>query len=325
MVRVTYDERDMRKIRIDFSDFWPGFRKDDNFFWRLLKKRFDVELSATPDFLFYSNRETHVHRVHNCVKIFFTVESFAPDWRECDYAFTCRHLEDARHLRLPLYVLYAPAEELVRTGTEDWAAILRAKKEFCAFVVGKDQPRRRVEFFEKLCRYKKVHSAGGAVNNVSFQVPLLPGAKVEFLRAYKFNIAFENDQLPGYTTEKIVEPMQARCLPLYWGNPGIAQEFNPASFLNRSDFSSDEAMIEEIIALDRDDAKYLERLKQPHFIGNQPNEFYDEERLLRQFERIFSEPITPASQRRKSWLPGRWLLVKQNRPNAQSNPPPAAT
>ena len=305
----------MRKIRIDFSDFWPGFRKDDNFFWRLLKKRFDVELATNPDYLFFSNRETHVHRVHNCVKIFFTVESFAPDWRECDYAFTCHYLEDTRHLRLPLYVIYAPAEQLVRTGAEDWDALMKLKKEFCAFVIGKDQPRRRVEFFEKLCRYKKVHSAGLAANNVGFKVPYSPRAKVEFLRAYKFNIAFENASLPGYTTEKIVEPMQSRCLPVYWGNPRIGEEFNAKSFLNRADFGSDEALIEEIIALDRDDTRYLEKLKQPNFINNRPNEFYDEERLLGQFERIFSEPVVPASRRRKFWLPGRWRLVKQNRPN----------
>jgi hypothetical protein len=315
----------MRKIRIDFSDFWPGFRKDDNFFLRVLKKRFDVELATNPDYLIYSNRETHVHRVHNCVKIFFTVESFAPDWRECDYAFTCRYLDDARHLRLPLYVLYTPAELLVRTGGEDWGALLKAKKEFCAFVVGKDQPRRRVEFFEKLCRYKKVHSAGLAANNMGFKVPYSSAAKVEFLRGYKFNIAFENASLPGYTTEKIVEPMQSRCLPVYWGNPRIGEEFNPKSFLNRADFDSDEALIEEIIALDRDDTKYLERLKEPNFINNQPNEFYDEERLLNQFERIFSEHVSPASRRRKFWLPGRWRLVKQNRPNPpQLAPPPPA-
>jgi hypothetical protein len=314
----------MRKIRIDFSDFWPGFRKDDNFFWRLLKKRFDVELDTNPDYLIFSNRETHVHRVHNCVKIFFTVESFAPDWRECDYAFTCHYLEDPRHLRLPFYVLYGPGEQLVRNSGDDWGAVLRMKKEFCAFVVGKDQPRRRVEFFEKLCRYKKVHSAGGAVNNMGFSVPCVPGAKVDFLRAYKFNIAFENASLPGYTTEKIVEPMQSRCLPVYWGNPRIGEEFNTASFLNWAEFGSDDALIEEIIALDRDDSRYLERLKQPNFINNQPNEFYSEERLLKQFERIFSTPIAPVSRRRKSWLPGRWLLVKQNRPNPPQPTPPAA-
>lgn len=305
----------MRKIRIDFSDFWPGFRKDDNFFWNLLKKRFDVELHAQPDFLFYSNRETHVHRVHNCVKIFFTVESFLPDWGECDYAFTCHYLNDPRHLRLPLYVFYAPANELVRAGNEDWDAIMAAKKEFCAFVIGKHEPKRRIHFFNKLCSYKKVHSAGGVLNNIGYRIPLVAGAKVDFLRGYKFNIAFENTSIPGYTTEKIVEPMQAHCLPIYWGSPRIGEEFNTASFLNYGDFPSEDALIEEVIKLDRDNEKYLERLKQPNFHNNRPNEFYDEDRLLGHFEKIFSAPITPVSRRRRVFRLGRWTLVKQNRPH----------
>ncbi len=74
--------------------------------------------------------------------------------------------------------------------------------------------------------------------------------KIDFLRDYKFNICYENRALPGYTTEKIFEPMVARCLPMYWGNPLIAEEFNPRSFLNRSEFSSDEALIEKIIELE---------------------------------------------------------------------------
>jgi hypothetical protein len=305
----------MRKIRVNFSDFWPGFRCDDNFFWNFLKQRFDVELHAQPDFLIYSNRENHVHRVHNCVKIYFAVESFAPDWRECDYAFTCRYLDDdPRHLRLPLYALFAKPEELIRTGREDWGPVLAQKKEFCAFVVGKTDPPSRIAFFEKLCRYKKVHSAGGVMNNIGWRVPCLPGAKVEFLRKYKFNIAYENSAIPGYTTEKIVEAMQAHCLPIYWGSPRVNEEFNTGSFLNRPDFPSEEALIEEIIALDKDDAKFLERLKQPNFINNRPNEFYNEERLFKQFEKIFSTPITPVSRRRKLFQLGRWIMAKQNRP-----------
>jgi alpha(1,3/1,4) fucosyltransferase len=306
----------MRKIRIDFCDFWPGFCKTDNFFWNLLKPRFDVELHAQPDFIIYSDRFSHVHRVHNCVKIFFTVESFLPDWRVCDYALTCHHLDDPRHRRLPFYVLNAEARQLLRGG-EDWDAIIAAKKEFCSFVVGKADPRKRekrVEFFQRLSRYKKVHSAGGALNNMGFQVPYVAGAKTEFLRSYKFNIAFENASIPGYTTEKLVEPMQARCLPIYWGNPRIGEEFNAASFLNYGDFPSEEALIEEIIALDRDQAKYLARLRQPSFINNQPNELYSAAYLTAFFERIFSEKITPVCRRRRTFPFGRWLLVKQNRP-----------
>ncbi len=305
----------MRKIRLDFCDFWPGFCKTDNFFWNLLQTRFDVELHAQPDFLIYSNRESHVHRVHNCVKVFFAVESHAPVWSECDYAFTCRYLDDPRHLRLPLYVLYAKPETLLRGG-EHWETIMAAKTNFCSLVISKADPRtksRRVDFFEKLSRYKKVHSVGGALNNMNWWLPCVEGAKVDFLRSYKFNIAFENASLPGYTTEKIVEPMQARCLPIYWGSPRIHEEFNPRSFLNRFDFPDDETLIARIQELDQDDAKYLNTLRQPNFSENRPNELYQPERLLQQFENIFSEKISPVSQRRKWFLPGRWLLVKQNR------------
>lgn len=307
------------KVRIDFCDFWPTFCKTNNFFWNTLKRRFDLELHSQPDFLFFSNLDEHVHRVHNCVKIYFAVESFAPDWRECDYALTCHFLDDPRHLRLPFYVLNAEPQALLRGG-EDWGAILAAKKRFCSFVVGKAnsrRPEKRVEFFHRLSRYKRVDSAGGALNNMGWHVPYVPGAKTEFLRQYKFNIAFENASIPGYTTEKLVEPMAARCLPVYWGNARIGEEFNTASFLNYFDYPSEEALIEEIIALDREESRYLERLRQPSFIGNRPNQAYDLDRFLDFFERVFSQKITPVSQRRRFFRLGRWALVKQNRPLPQ--------
>jgi len=41
----------MKTIRIDFCDFWPGFRKDDNRIYNLLKTRYAVELHDRPDFV----------------------------------------------------------------------------------------------------------------------------------------------------------------------------------------------------------------------------------------------------------------------------------
>jgi hypothetical protein len=171
-----------------------------------------------------------------------------------------------------------------------------------------------VEFFRRLSRYKRVDSGGKAFNNIGGPLPHWM-AKLEFLRTCKFNIAFENNSLPGYTTEKIVEAMQARCLPIYWGNPRIQEEFNPKSFLNYFDFPNEEALIDRIIELDRDDAKYLEVLRQPYFHNNQPNEFFSQKRLLDFFERILTTPIRPVSQRRRFFQLGRWLPTKLNRPH----------
>lgn len=300
-------------IRFDFCDFWPGFPKTDNFFYKTLRERFDVQICDRPDFLMFANPSGHVHRLHQCVQIYFCVESFAPDFRGCDYAFTCRYLEDPRHLRLPYYVPFARADQLRKSG-ENLEAVMASKTKFCSFVVSNAHPRKtqkRIEFFHRLSKYKKVDSGGGALNNIGRRIPPGPAGKREFLAPYKFNIAFENAATPGYTTEKIVEAMRVRSLPIYWGNPRIAEEFNPRSFLNYFDFPSEEALIEKIIELDKDDAKYMEYLREPYFHDDVPNEFFSDKRLLDFFERIFTTQTKPVSTRRFSF-PGRWTLVQRN-------------
>jgi hypothetical protein len=302
-------------IRIDFCGFWPGFAKTNNFFYHALKSRFPIELADQPDYLIYSDPGNHLHRLHNCVKIYFGVESFLPAWKECDYALTCHYLEDPRHLRLPYYVAYGGVERL-RKENEDPAKVLAAKTRFCGFVVsnaGSRKTRKRIDFFQRLSQYKRVDSGGRALNNIGGPLPGGPQGKFEFLRTCKFNIAFENESLPGYTTEKIVEAMWARSLPIYWGSPKIQEEFNTRSFLNYFDFPNEDALIERIMELDRDDAKYLEVMREPYFPRNEPNEFYSLDRLLAFFEKIFTTSIQPVSRRRRFFQMGRWILAKRNR------------
>jgi alpha(1,3/1,4) fucosyltransferase len=312
------EARSRRKVRLDFCDFWPGFNKTTNFFARLLETRFDLELCDQPDFLIYADRGNHLHRLHRCVKIYFGLEAFPPDWTECDYALTCHYLRDPRHLRLPYYALYTtPA--LLDKRQDDWDKILAAKTRFCGFVVsnaGKRKTRKRVDFFHRLSRYKRVDSGGRAFNNLGGPLPGGPQGKLEFLRTCKFNIAFENQSLPGYTTEKIVEAMRARSLPIYWGNPRIHEEFNPKSFLNYFDFPNEEALIERIIELDQDDAKYLEVMRRPFLLEPSRNEWFDHQRLLDFFETVFTTPLRPVSQRRRFFRLGRWTLAKRNKTHA---------
>jgi hypothetical protein len=303
-----------QRVRIDFCNFWPGFNKNRNFFFKLLNERFDVEICDQPDFVIYADGPTHQQWLYNCVRIYFSTEQFAPDFEQCDYAFTCRYLDDPRHYRLPYYALTSIPSRLIKTEEETRAAVAPRTK-FCAFVVKNVHPKRtkkRLDFFHRLSKCKKVDSAGTALNNVGFVLPPGGDNKVEFLKEYKFNIAFENCSVPGYTTEKLVEPMMARCLPIYWGNPRIAEDFNSRSFLNYFDFPSEDALIEKIIELDRDDAKYAEYLRQPWFHNNTPNACFDRNRLLDQFERIFSTKIRPAASRRKWFQIGRWRIVKKN-------------
>jgi hypothetical protein len=311
-------EIEVKSIRLDFCDMGPGLSKTNNFFANLLRTRFEIELRDCPDFVFYFDPNQHLHRLHNCVRIYVGQERTLPDWKECDYALTSNPLDDPRHLRLPYYVPFRGEPGPLLKNNEDPEKLLAAKTGFCSFLVSSNHPtknRKRAEFFEKLSKYKKVDSGGRALNNMGSPLPPGNGPKLEFLRRYKFHLAFENESHPGYTTEKIYDAMVVRTLPVYWGNPRIHEEFNPKSFLNYFDYGSDEALIERIIELDRDDAKYLEYARQPYFHNNQPNEFFSTDRILNFFERVFSTPITPVAQKRRFFEINRWLIARKNRPH----------
>src|ERR1035437_6626796 len=198
------------KIRLDFCDFWPGFLKTDNLFYNALKTRFDIELADCPDFVIYSDPNKHIHRLHNCVRIFVGVEWWLPDWGECDYALTSNYVDDPRHLRLPAYVLCGGGIEALLKDAEAPEKILAEKTGFCSFVVRKSHPRKRIEIFQRLSRYKRVESGGPFMNNIGGAIPLGQRAKIEFLRKSKFHLALENKSLDGWTTEKICDAMAAR-------------------------------------------------------------------------------------------------------------------
>jgi hypothetical protein len=303
-------------IRLDFLDFWPGFRKDSNYFIDLLERRFRVELHAKPDFVIYADFG-HAHRLHTGTRIYFSGEANRPDFRCCDYALTCHYLDDPRHFRLPLYAVYGGGEQLLKLPDEP-VRVLAERRGFCSFVVSNPQARERIAFFERLSRYKRVDSGGRYLNNIGRSIGESWEGKQAFLRQYKFNIAFENQALPGYTTEKLADAMQARCIPIYWGSSRVHEEFNPRSFLNYADFSSEEALIERIIQLDQDDALCLEMLRQPYFHDNRMTEAYRGEQLLDFFSRIFHTPIQPVATRRSPDVFRNWTLARRD-------PPPDST
>jgi len=253
-----------KKIKIDFSDFWGGFNKTDNYFYNLLKEEFDVEISNNPDYLFFSVFGKN-HQSYRCNKIFYTGENVEPPLGYCQWSFSFDYLNDSRNYRLPHYLLYDGYYELVRPKIIDESF---AKRKFCNFVSSNGNCSERNTFVQQLSKYKKVDSGGRWMNNIGYAVD----DKLKFQSEYKFSIAFENNayrsQHPGYTTEKIMQPMTVNSIPVYWGNPLIYKEFNTKSFINFYDFGYTGNMIEYIIELDNNDNKYLEMLKTDWLPGN---------------------------------------------------------
>lgn len=250
----------MKKIKILFVDFWPGFNHYDNYFFNLLKLEFDVEISQYPDYLFYSVFGNN-HTKYNCKKIFYTGENIDihPD---ADYSFTFDDTT-SKNYQLKHYLLYDGYYDLTNEKKiEDWMV----NRKFCSFVVSNGNCKLRNEFFIKLSKYKKVDSAGRHYNNLGFLV----NDKLDFLRNYKFNICFENDAHRGYnehyTTEKLMQAMQANTIGIYHGNTQIEKEFNKKSFIDVNDFSNLDEVVEYIIELDKNNDKYLDMLKTNFFV-----------------------------------------------------------
>jgi hypothetical protein len=260
----------MKRIKINFTDFWPGFNPNDNYFYNLLKQEFIVEISSNPDYMFYSVFGNS-HQKFDGVKISYIGENVAPVFKDdqnpsgADYSFSFDYLDDHRNYRLPHYLLYDGYYELTREKKiEDWMA----NRKFCNFVASNPNCQERNLFVEQLSKYKKVDSGGRWMNNIGFAV----SNKRDFQSNYKFSIAFENNayrpQHPGYTTEKIMEPMTVNSIPIYWGNPLIHKEFNTKSFVSFYDYGSFDKMIEAIIDLDRNNDKYLDMLKTTWLVDN---------------------------------------------------------
>jgi len=251
------------KIKINFIDFWGGFNPNDNYFTNILKEDFDVEISNNPDYLFFSVFGNN-HLRYSCKKIFYTGENIAPNFNQCDYAFTFDYLDDERNYRLPHYLLYDGYYDLINKRVDESLSI----RKFCNFVASNGNCKERNQLVEKLSNYKKVDCGGRWMNNIGYAV----SDKRKFQSEYKFSIAYENNayrpQNPGYTTEKIMEPMTVNSIPIYWGNPVVDREFNTKSIINYYDFNSTDDMIEYIIDLDKNNDKYMVTLKEPWFVEN---------------------------------------------------------
>ncbi len=306
----------MKPILIDFVD-QPALMRKDNPFLSLLGERFDLISSEYPDYVVFTH-EGQRHRLYSCTKIFYTQERYRPDWKQCDFALTAAKIEDPRVFHFPPYALFLDVNDVIRSPAFDPKAELKAKTGFCTFVSGyaDRSVRYRTQFFEKLNARKRVDSAGRACNNVGFTVPeRMP--KRQFIRQYKFHLAFENSDVAGYTTERFPDAFAAFTVPIFWGDITVKDQFNPQAFIDRRDFDSDEACIEHILKADADDSLYLKYLSAPPLKGNKPNRPWDRTALLDFFEMIFDTPPHPVTRRR--WFFGltKWRIVKRVKTHAE--------
>lgn len=260
----------MSTLTIKFVDFYNSWNADDNFIVRALKSKYDVVVlkgrKEVPQLLFYSfNGWEHLR--YDCIRVYFSCENDVPDFNECDYAISSRYIDfEGRHLRYPLFAQEAEYRNIVAGKVPLLSDEEALNRPFCSCVISNfnaaDPMRERI--FNAINEYKQVASGGRFRNNTGGPV----ANKMEFISQYKFNIAAENSSAIGYTTEKLVEPMAAGTVPIYWGNPMVSKEFNKESFIDISDYSTLQSAVDAIAKLDSDNEAYTAMLRAPKLLSD---------------------------------------------------------
>lgn len=273
-----------KTIKLWFSDFWrPSTVETIQRFrlYNLLAGNWNIVLSPDqPDFLIYSCFGFEYLR-YDCIRIFYTGENVRPQFDRCDYAFSFDYPITERNYRLPLYRLDVTYNQLSKPRIPD--KVILEERKFCSLLSSNPRAKERTEFFELLSQYKRIDSGGKDRNNIGFSV----ADKMSWLQNYKFSIAFENSQYPGYTTEKLLHALVANTIPIYWGNPLVGKDFNPKAFINCHEYESFEDVVRLVKKIDQDDALYYEYLNQP-FLYAVENEYRREENILTRFDQIFT-------------------------------------
>ena len=299
-----------RRIKVRFMDYWSGFDPsgDSYLIKQILDRHFDVEVCEDADYVFFSAKgESHWSVPDRCVKIFHTGENVTPDFNACDYAIGFDRMDFGdRYIRFPLYLFYDRSlldRMLTKHEIPQAWNLAEEKPDFCSFVVSNPLNPYRNEAFRKLGEYRKVDSGGRYLNNVGGPV----ADKFAFESRHKFSLCFENGSHPGYTTEKLVEALAARTVPIYWGDPDVGKVFNTRAFVNVSDYDSLDAALRRVQELDRNDDLYLSVLKEPAFLPGTESIDAEMLRLETWLLRIFEQPLESARRRNREFYGRKYV------------------
>ncbi|RVY81158.1 fucosyltransferase, partial [Helicobacter pylori] len=283
-------------LKIAVANWWGDeeikeFKK--NILYFILSQRYTITLHQNPnkpsDLVFGSpiGAARKILSYQNTKRVFYTGENEVPNFNLFDYAIGFDELDfNDRYLRMPLYYAHLHYEaELVNDTTSPYklqpdslyalkkpshhfkenhpnlCALINNKSDplkrgFASFVASNPNAPKRNAFYDALNSIEPVTGGGSVKNTLGYDIK----NKSEFLSQYKFNLCFENSQGYGYVTEKIIDAYFSHTIPIYWGSPSVAKDFNPKSFVNVHDFNNFDEAIDYVRYLHTHPNAYLDML-----------------------------------------------------------------
>lgn len=312
--RETASDTSDRRKKITFLHEGVGPQVSEKFellYGPLDQKCFVEAPLSEADYLFYTPFTPEHHAAGpDTIKIMIAGENTCPDFNACDYAISGEFMEFGdRYLRIPVYAMDPQAVGLgMRLPIT--AEILKSKETFCNFIYSNAQIADpiRLDFFRTLHAEKHVVSAGRLERNYFGLMDAIPGsdwskAKLDFISDCFFTIAIENAEQAGYITEKMTDPLLAHSIPIYWGDPKIAEEINPEAFFHIRDYETLDDAVRALLELETAPDAQLAIQNAPVFTGGLDRVAAYKDAARAFFDSIFNQPISSARRRpRHGWL-----------------------
>jgi hypothetical protein len=274
-----------------------------NFEWlnKKLDNEFDIQYEGeNPDYLIYNvfgDKDASIS-YKNCIRIAIYSENTMPDINYADYTIAHQHINYLdRYFKFPVFFFMNSnkIDKIEKIRKEVLKNPIRNK--FCAAVISNKNSNFRLNFIEKISRYKKVDMGGKYKNNIGREIK----NKIRFLKDYKFSLAMENSGGDGYVTEKIVDSFLAGNIPIYYGDFLIDEYINPKTYiLIRGEMDIDEK-IEYIKKIDNNDYLYREIMKEKPFVNNKVMSSVYSDEYKNFLKNIFRQDKEKAFRRDKSF------------------------
>lgn len=264
-------------MNVCYLDMWPNFDVKCNWFNLVFQNLFPNitfnfnNFPKDADIIFASSFGNSRYQINNskAIKIFYTGENERPDFNFADYSLTFDYDSyEGKNFRLPHWYLYInwwnePNFPHARISLEQLNHSWKIEEvynrpHFCSIIIG-NPVRNRLEIAEKLNEYKVVHGFGRVFGKY------YDGCKVKLLEKYRWNICFENSLYSGYITEKLLEAKVAGCIPIYYGDRSVGNDFNVRSFINYLDYDSPEHLLNHIKEIEKSPEIFKDFVEQPLF------------------------------------------------------------
>ena len=226
----------------------------------------------------------------NSLSILINGESHTDKNSICDIYIDSIKLEPNNYFHIYYPEIFQSSMSIISQNAQNMENKYKPKTKFCAYMYSYDI-NHRVNYFNLLSTYKHVDGLGKSMNNVKrnddrFNTNFKDIA-IELYSDYKFVLALENVLVDGYSTEKLLLPLFAHSIPIYYGSSKIFNYINKKRIIYIHDFKNDTDLLDYIKQIDNDDNLYNNIINEDWYINNNTFETLTNTLLDKQIINIF--------------------------------------